>query len=125
MIGFPAGIRVYLAVEPHDMRKSFNGPSAIARELVSRGLEDGAMFAFANKRKKRLKILYYDRTGVFVLTKRLETGTFSWPAAPAPGSRSLSLAPEALQLLLDGIDLRGARMRPWYERDEPGGRKSA
>jgi transposase len=125
MIGFPAGVRVYLAVEPHDMRKSFNGLGAIARELDGRALEDGAMFAFTNKRRNRLKILYYDRTGVCVLTKRLETGTFAWPAAPSPGARDLSLAPEALQLLLDGIDLRGARMRPWYERDEPGGKKSA
>ncbi|MEE4110080.1 MAG: IS66 family insertion sequence element accessory protein TnpB, partial [Halieaceae bacterium] len=107
------------------MRKSFNGLSAIARELVARGLEDGAMFAFTNKRKNRLKILYYDRTGVCVLAKRLETGTFSWPSSPSPGSRSLSLAPEALQLLLDGIDLRGAQMRPWYERDAAGGKKSA
>ena len=121
MIGFPAGVRVYLAVEPHDMRKSFNGLSAIARQLVARGLEDGAIFAFTNKRRNRLKILYYDRTGVCVLAKRLETGTFSWPSQ---GSRSLSLAPEALQLLLDGIDLRGAQMRPWYERDEAGGKKS-
>jgi len=121
MIGFPAGVRVYLAVEPHDMRKSFNGLSSIARQLVARGLEDGAMFAFTNKRRNRLKILYYDRTGVCVLAKRLESGTFSWPSQ---GSRSLSLAPEALQLLLDGIDLRGAQMRPWYERDEAGGKKS-
>ena len=119
MIGFPAGVRIYLAVEPHDMRKSFNGLSVIAGELVSRGLEDGALFAFTNKRRNRLKILYYDRTGVCVLAKRLETGTFSWPAAGSPDSASLSLAPEALALLLDGIDLRGAQMRPWYERDEP------
>lgn len=125
MIGFPAGVRVYLALEPHDMRKSFNGLSAIARELVSRGLEDGAMFAFTNKRRNRLKVLYYDRTGVCVLAKRLEIGTFSWPAASSAGSRSLSLAPEALQLLLDGIDLRGAQMRPWYERDDSGRKKSA
>lgn len=119
MIGFPAGVRVHLAVEPHDMRKSFNGLTALARELVSRGLEDGAMFAFTNKRRNRLKILYYDRTGVCVLAKRLEAGTFSWPKASSAGSPSLSLAPEALQLLLDGIDLRGAKMRPWYERREP------
>ena len=66
MIGFPAGLRVYLAIEPHDMRKSFNGLSAIARQLVARGLEDGAIFAFTNKRRNRLKILYYDRTGVCV-----------------------------------------------------------
>ncbi|MCP5540136.1 MAG: IS66 family insertion sequence element accessory protein TnpB [Akkermansiaceae bacterium] len=125
MIGFPAGVRVHLAVEPHDMRKSFNGLTALARELVSRGLEDGAMFAFTNKRRNRLKILYYDRTGVCVLAKRLEAGTFSWPKASSAGSPSLSLAPEALQLLLDGIDLRGAKMRPWYERREPAEKRSA
>ena len=51
MIGFPAGVRVYLAVEPHDMRKSFNGLSSIARQLVARGLEDGAIFAFTNERR--------------------------------------------------------------------------
>jgi len=125
MIGFPAGVRVHLAVEPHDMRKSFDGLSAIARELDARDLENGALFAFTNKRRNRLKILYYDRTGVCVLTKRLEQGTFAWPAAPSADSRGLSLAPEALQLLLDGIDLRGAKMRPWYGRGEPGGKKSA
>ncbi|MFN5833949.1 MAG: IS66 family insertion sequence element accessory protein TnpB [Akkermansiaceae bacterium] len=117
MIGFPSGVRVHLALEPHDMRKSFNGLAAIASATVARGLESGALFVFTNKRRNRLKILYYDRTGVCVLAKRLEKGTFSWPAASKAGASALSLAPEALQLLLDGIDLRGAEMRPWYERD--------
>lgn len=116
MIGFPSGVRIHLALEPHDMRKSFNGLSAVASQLAARGLESGALFAFTNKRRNRLKILYYDRTGTCVLSKRLETGTFSWPAASSPGMTSLPLVPEALQLLLDGIDLRGAEMRPWYER---------
>jgi transposase len=118
VIGFPSGVRVHLALEPHDMRKSFNGLAAIAGQLAARGLESGALFAFTNKRRNRLKILYYDRTGVCVLAKRLEAGTFSWPAPSSAGAASLSLAPEALQLLLDGIDLRGAQMRPWYERQE-------
>jgi len=118
MIGFPAAVRVFLAVQPHDMRKSFDGLAAIAGQMVSRGLEEGAMFAFTNKRRNRLKILYYDRTGVCLLAKRLEQGTFSWPKPSSPGAPSLSLAPEALQLLLDGIDLRDAKMRPWYERRE-------
>lgn len=118
MIGFPSGVRVHLALEPHDMRKSFNGLASIAGQLAARGLESGALFAFINKRRNRLKILYHDRTGVCVLAKRLETGTFSWPVASSAGASSLSLAPEALQLLLDGIDLRGAQMRPWYERQE-------
>ena len=109
MIGFPSGVRVHLALEPHDMRKSFNGLAAIASATVARGLESGVLFVFTNKRRNRLKILYYDRTGVCVLAKRLEKGTFSWPAASKAGASALSLAPEALQLLLDGIDLRGAK----------------
>ncbi len=117
MIGFPSGVRVHLAIEPHDMRKSFNGLAAIASVLVERGLENGALFVFTNKRRNRLKVLYYDRTGVCVLAKRLEKGTFSWPLASKAGVSAMSLAPEAFQLLLDGIDLRGAEMRPWYERD--------
>jgi len=116
MIGFPSGVRIHLALEPHDMRKSFNGLAVIASDLVERGLESGALFVFTNKRRNRLKVLYYDRTGTCVLAKRLEKGTFSWPAPSANGTARLTLAPEALQLLLDGIDLRGAEMRPWYER---------
>lgn len=117
MIGFPSGVRIHLAIEPHDMRKSFKGLAAIASVLMERGLENGALFVLTNKRRNRLKILYYDRTGVCVLTKRLEKGTFSWPLAAKASATAVSLAPEALQLLLDGIDLRGAQMRPWYERD--------
>ena len=117
MIGFPSSVRIHLALEPHDMRKSFNGLAVIAARLVARGLEDGALFVFTNKRRNRLKVLYYDRTGVCILVKRLETGTFSWPKPSTVNAAKLTLSPEALQLLLDGIDLRGAEMRPWYERD--------
>lgn len=117
MIGFPSGVRIHLALEPCDMRKSFNGLALAAAELTKNGLEGGILFVFTNKRRNRLKILYYDRTGTCVLAKRLETGTFSWPKPSTRGAAKLALSPEALQLLLDGIDLRGAQMRPWYERE--------
>ncbi len=121
MIGFPSNLNIHLALEPQDLRKSFNGLAALAGGIKAAGLEGGCIFAFTNKRRNRLKILYYDRTGVCILAKRLEVGTFSWPKSAtsqaASQAASLSLTPEALQLLFDGIDLRAATMRPWYQRD--------
>jgi transposase len=62
-------------------------------------------------------MLYFDGSGLWLLSKRLERGTFAWPKSVESGQRKLRLAPEALAMLTDGIDLRGARMRPWYERE--------
>ncbi len=112
MIGFPSSLGIHLAVEPQDLRKSFNGLAALAGCIEPAGLEGGCLFAFTNKRRNRLKILYYDRTGVCILAKRLETGTFSLPKSATSRAASMSLTPEALQLLFDGIDLRAATMRP-------------
>ena len=64
-----------------------------------------------------MKILYWDGSGLWLLIKRLEQGTFSWPRSIKAGAVKLKLTPEALAMLTDGIDLRGARMRPWYERE--------
>jgi len=74
-----------------------------------------SVFVFTNRRHTRLKILYRDGTGLWVMIKRLEAGTFSWPSDIEPGTTKLRLRPEALAMLTDGIDLRGAKMRPWYE----------
>lgn len=116
MIGLPANLKIFVALEPCDLRKSFNGLVAIADTLKEQGLQSGALFIFTNKRRNRLKVLYYDRTGVCILIKRLEVGTFSWPKPSQKNQASLSLSPEALQLLIDGIDMHSATMRPWYER---------
>lgn len=117
MMGLTNNLRIFLALEPVDMRKSFNGLSMKAEELISGGLRGGALFIFTNKRKNRFKALYYDRTGVCVLAKRLEEGTFAWPDASQKGQEKITLTPEALHLLFDGVDLRGLKLRPWYERD--------
>ena len=116
MIGFPSKLKILVALEPCDRRKSFKGLVIIDDALKELGLQAGTLFIFTNKRRNRLKVLYYDRTGICILMKRLEIGTFSWPR-PSDGKKaSLPLSPEALQLLLDGIDLHSATMRPWYER---------
>ncbi len=84
---------------------------------LGKDLRLGALFVFTNRRHSRLKILYWDGTGLWVLIKRLEQGTFSWPKVVDPQTVKLKLTPEALAMLTDGIDLRGARLRPWHERD--------
>ena len=69
-----------------------------------------------SRRADRVRVLYFDRDGYVLITKRLEKGTFSWPKDVEAGTKKLRLAPEAFAMLTDGIDLRGARMRPWYDR---------
>jgi len=110
-----ASLKIYLALAPTDMRKSFNGLTEIATEHLGQELVKEAIFAFVNKRRNRLKLLYFDGTGLWVAAKRLEEGTFSWPASNNANDQKLKLAPQALQLLLDGVDLKGASMRGWYQ----------
>lgn|SRR5690606_4058051 len=116
MLSFPSSLRIHLALEPCDMRKSFNGLHALAEGVLKEDPRSGALFVFCNKRRNRLKILYFDGTGLWVLAKRLEQGTFSWPKPSGPGRSKLKLAPEALAMLTDGIDLREGCRRPWFER---------
>lgn len=117
MLSFPGSLKVFVALEPCDMRKGFNGLHALAAERLGEDPRQGAVFVFTNRRRTRLKLLYFDGTGLWVMTKRLEQGTFSWPKSVEPQAAKLKLTPEALAMLTDGIDLRGARMRPWYERE--------
>jgi transposase len=117
MLSFTGSLKVLLAVEPCDLRKSFNGLHGLVTERLGEDPRQGALFVFTNRRRTRLKMLCWDGTGLWVLTKRLEKGTFSWPKNLAQGQAKLSLAPPALAMLTDGVDLRGAKLRPWYERE--------
>jgi transposase len=118
MLSFTGGLKVYVAVEPCDLRKSFNGLEALVRERLCEDPRGGALYVFTNRCRTRLKILYFDGTGLWVAVKRLEKGTFAWPKPGQVSGAKLKLAPEALAMLTDGIDLRGARLRPWYDRGE-------
>ena len=118
MIGLGmSALKVYLAVEPCDMRKGFNGLTIAATEHLGGALARDSLFVFVNKRHTRIKLLCFDGTGLWLATKRLEMGTFSWPPPSETGQRKITLQPEALRLLLDGVDMRGARFRPWFERE--------
>jgi len=117
MLSFSGSLKVFVAVEPCDMRKGFNGLFAAVTEGLGEDPKGGALYVFCNRRHSRLKILYWDGTGLWVLTKRLEKGTFSWPKPIEPGTTKLCLRAEALALLTDGVDLRGGKLRPWYERE--------
>lgn len=117
MLNFTGSLKVFVALEPCDLRMSFNGLHALVRERLREDPLQGALFVFSNRSNTRLKMLYWDGTGMWVLMKRLERGTFSWPKPSESGAVKLRLAPEALALLTDGVDLRGGRLRAWYERD--------
>ena len=117
MLSFTGGLKVWVALEACDMRKGFNGLEALVAQKLREDVREGTLFVFGNRRHTRLKILYWDGSGLWVMSKRLEKGTFSWPQA-VEGKSKLRLRPEALAMLTDGIELRGARMRPWYERGE-------
>ena len=117
MLSFAGSLKVFVALEACDMRKGFNGLHALAAERLGEDPRQGAVFVFSNRRRTRLKLLYWDGTGLWVMTKRLEQGTFSWPKSAQPQATKLKLSAEALAMLTDGVDLRGGRLRPWYERE--------
>ena len=116
MLTFPGSLKVFIAMEPVDLRKSFTGLWAVTSNVLREDPSSGSLYVFTNRRRNRVKILYWDGTGVWVMIKRLEQGTFNWPKGIDVESGKLQLSPEALGLLLDGVDLRRGSLRPWYQR---------
>ena len=116
MLSFTGSMKVYLATVATDLRKSFNGLHAATTQILQEDPCSGSLFVFCNRRRTRIKTLYWDGTGLWVMTKRLEKGTFSWPRGVDVENGKLRLSPEALGLLLEGVDLREGHLRPWYQR---------
>jgi len=113
MLSIPAGVRVFLCVQPTDMRKSFDGLTGLVQSVFDRNILDGHLFLFVNRRRDKLKLLYWDRDGLALWAKRLEVGTFELPAHAVNASQH-ELDATDLSLLLNGIDLGSARRRKRY-----------
>lgn len=116
MLTLPPTVRVFVTSEPVDLRKGFDGLAGLAREVVKQDPMSGHLFAFINRRRNRAKILLWDRTGFVLIYKRLEKGRFQIPRPPGLGESHVELEAAELTLMLEGIDLRGARRRPRWKR---------
>jgi transposase len=117
MLNLSGGLKVFVALDPIDMRKGFEGLCGAVDQRIMGDVKSGAFFVFSNRSRNRLKILYWDRTGLWVMTKRLEQGRFTWPRAEdASKATCISLDPTAFAMLVDGIDIHKASMKRWYQR---------
>ena len=119
MFGFGPATRIYLATGDTDMRKGFDGLYGLIRDGLECDPESGHVFLFANARRNRLKLVFFDGSGLWVCAKRMEGGRVRWPSADTTATK-LVLSHEELALLLGGIDLAQTRRRKWYRRPVAG-----
>ena len=118
MIHLPGSVRVYLCLTPCDKRKSFDGLHALVREHLELDAFAGHLFVFASRRRDRVKILYWDRDGFAVWSKRLEEGTYAVPFGRSDEERRREITAQELGALLSGIDLEHATRRQRYARSQ-------
>ncbi len=116
MLSLPASVRIFLCLQPVDMRLSFDRLAALAGEVCGQSPLSGHLFVFHSRRRDRLKILYWDRDGLALWYKRLEKGVFPVPKQDAG---SLAVSPAELSLLLEGVDISAFRKLPRKPRFSP------
>ncbi len=115
MFGWGPATKIYLAAGATDMRKGFDGLYALVRDRLELEPLSGHVFLFSNAQRNRMKLIYWDGSGLWVCAKRLERGCFRWPAAEA-GQTKIVLSHEEMALLVGGIDLAGSRRRAWFRK---------
>ncbi len=112
-----AKMPIYCATSPVDLRRSFDGLAAAAKETLGKEPQSGALFLFVNKAGNRLKALWWDRTGYCVLYKRLERGVFRFPSAMRAGDTSVAIEAAEFAKILEGLDVpRGASIGVVHRR---------
>ena len=110
----PAGVEVFVGLDPIDLRWGFDRLSGLVREHLGRSPRSGALFVFRGKRGEAMKVLFFDGTGLCLFYKRLDRGRFRWPSALGPGESSVQIDESVLEALLDGIEVEAPqpRVRP-------------
>jgi transposase len=116
MIAFQSQIRVFLFRLPTDMRKSFNGLIALTESTLKQDPLSGSLFVFVNRRRDRIKILYWGQTGFCIWYQQLQKGTYQLPNQESlEGQQTIEVTRSQLSLILDGIDLSTARQRRRFQ----------
>jgi transposase len=124
MISLPPAVRVFLHAPATDLRKGFDALCGLVTTAFGQDPLSGHLFLFVNRRRDRLKILYWDRDGLAIWYKRLESpGTFQLPAV-ARDAAAIEMSATQLSLILSGIDLRSARQRRRYQQPTQDAQKS-
>lgn len=116
MLTLPSSVRVYMAAEPTDMRRSFDRLAATVEGALGFDVTQGHLFVFINRRGDQAKCLFWDRTGLCILHKRLEVGTFRRVRDPESGALHVEIDAAELSLMLEGIDLKEAKRSKRYRR---------
>jgi transposase len=101
----PAGVQVFVALEPVDLRYGFERLAGLIRERIGYEARSGALFVFVGRRRTATKILFFDGTGMCLLSKKLDRGTFVWPEPPGEGATHVEIDDATLETLLDGIEI--------------------
>ena len=113
MLGLGAATRIFVATGATDMRVGFNGLYALVVGQLKEDPQSGPLFLFANKRRDRMKILFFDNFSLWVCARRMEKGRLHWPSSCDCG---VQLTREEFALLIGGIDLGATTKRKWYRR---------
>lgn len=120
MLSFPPAVRIWLCTKWADMRRGFDGLAEMVRQHLGEDPLSGHLFVFRNRRGDRVKILYWDEDGYVIVYKRLEEGTFRFPAATpgegGEGRAGVTLRAAELAMLLDGVDWQNAKRSHRYQR---------
>ncbi len=117
MLTLPPSVRIYVSASPLDMRRQFDGCANAARQYLGEDPLSGHLFVFFNRRRTMMKALYWDRSGYCLWAKRLERGRFKLSVIERDGAAAVELEASELMLILEGIDLRGAKRRArWQAR---------